>query len=97
MLPGLVVIGLLVLWTVVVGDEAFHVSGKVATFHSNAGHPGVAQAYTTVGGIGIVSALVYGDTGLKITFTGSTAALNDAGDDVGKMIDSIRYDARAAR
>jgi len=79
------------------GDEAFHVAGDVATFHTNEGHRGVAQAYTTVAGAGVVTALVYGDTGVKITFTGSTAAMADQGEEVGDMIDSIRYDATAAR
>ena len=78
------------------GDEAFHVSSDVATFHTNEGHRGVAQAYTTVAGAGVVTALVYGDTGVKITFTGSTAAMADQGEAVGDMIDSIRYDEAAA-
>jgi hypothetical protein len=79
------------------GDEAFHVSGDVATFHTNEGHLGVAQAYTTVAGAGVVTALVYGGTGVKITFTGSTTAMADHGEEVGDMIDSIRYNAAAAR
>lgn len=79
------------------GDEAFHVSSDVVTFHTNEGHRGVAQAYTTVAGAGVVTALVYGDTGVKLTFTGSTTALADRGEEVGDMIDSIRYDAAAAR
>lgn len=78
------------------GDEAFHVSSDVATFHTDQGHRGVAQAYTTVAGAGVVTALVYGDTGVKITFTGSTAAMADQGKEVGDMIDSIRYDEAAA-
>jgi hypothetical protein len=69
----------------------------VATFHTDEGQRGVAQAYTTVAGAGVVTALVYGDTGLKLTFTGSTAALADHGNEVGDMIDSIRYDEAAAR
>ena len=77
-------------------DEAFHISSDVATFHTNEGHRGVAQGYTTVAGAGVVTALVYGDTGLKITFTGSTAAMADRGEEVGQMIDSIRSDAAAA-
>ena len=32
------------------GDEAFHVSSDVATFHTNQGTRGVPQAYTTVTG-----------------------------------------------
>jgi hypothetical protein len=79
------------------GDEAFHVSSDVATFHTNEGHRGVAQAYTTVAGAGVVTALVYGDTGLKITYTGSTSAMADHGEEVGDMIDNIRYDVAAAR
>ena len=79
------------------GDEAFHVSSDVATFHTNEGHRGVAQAYTTVAGAGVVSALVYGETGVKITFTGSTAAMAGHGEAVGDMIDSIRYEEAAAR
>ena len=79
------------------GDEAFHVSSDVATFHTNQGHRGVAQAYTTVAGAGVVSALVYGDTGVKITFTGPTAAMADQAEAVGDMIDSIRSDEAAAR
>jgi hypothetical protein len=78
------------------GDEAFHVSGDVAAFHTNEGQRGVAQAYTTVAGAGVVTALVYGDTGVKITFTGPTAAMADQGEEVGAMIDSIRYDEAAA-
>ena len=65
-------------------------------FHTNDGHRGVAQAYTTVEGARVV-ALVYGDSGVKITFTGPTATLEDQGDEVEKMIDSIRYDPRAGR
>ena len=78
------------------GDEAFHISSDVATFHTTEGQRGVAQAYTTVRGAGVVSALVYGDTGVKITFTGSAAAMADQGEEVGDMIDSIRFDEAAA-
>jgi hypothetical protein len=78
------------------GNEAFHVSSDVATFHTNEGHHGVAQAYTTVAGAGVVTALVYGDTGLKITYTGSTTAMADHGEEVGDMIDSIRSGAAPA-
>ncbi len=74
----------------VAGDKAFHVSSDVATFHTDEGTRGVAQAYTTVAGAGVVTALVYGRTGVKITFTGPTAAMADRGEQVGKMIDSIR-------
>jgi hypothetical protein len=81
----------------VAGDAAFHVSSDVATFHTNEGHRGVAQAYTTVAGAGVVTALVYGDTGVKITYTGSTTAMADHGEQVGDMIDSIRADAAADR
>jgi hypothetical protein len=79
------------------GDEAFHVSSDVATFHTNQGTRGVAQGYTTISGTGVVTALVYGDTGLKITFTGSSAAMAAQGEAVGAMIDSIRFDTEAAR
>jgi hypothetical protein len=74
------------------GDGAYHVSGEVQTFQTNDGHPGVAQAYTTVGGAGIVAALVYRGTGLKITFTGPTGTFEDQTDEVGNMIASIRDD-----
>ena len=47
-------------------------------------------------GGGVISALVYGGTGLQITFAGSTAAMADQGEAVGKMIDSIRYAPQAA-
>ena len=79
------------------GEKAFHVSSDVGTFHTNQGQRGVAQAYTTVTGAGVVSTLVYGGTGLNIRFTGSSAGMADQADEVGEMIDSIRYDARAAR
>jgi hypothetical protein len=72
------------------GDSAYHVSGEVQTFHTDDGHPGVAQAYTTVEGAGIVAALVYRGTGLKITFTGPTGTFEDQTGEVGEMIDSIR-------
>lgn len=78
------------------GGDAFHVAGEVQPFRTDAGHPGVAQAYTTVGGAGVVSALVFGDTGLKITTTGPAAALDEQDEAIRKMIDSIRYDAEAA-
>ena len=45
----------------------------------------------------MISALVYGDTGLNIRFTGSSSGMADHAEEVGKMIDSIRYDPRAAR
>jgi hypothetical protein len=79
------------------GDKAYHVAGGVQAFHTADGHRGVAQAYTTVQGGGLVAALVYGDTGLKVTLTGTSAALRDQGDAVARMIGSIRFDARAAR
>lgn len=78
------------------GNKTYHVSSRVATSHTNDGHRGVAQAYTTVDGTGVVTALVYGDTGLKIAFTGSSVSMQDQGEQVGKMIDSIHYDRKAA-
>jgi hypothetical protein len=72
------------------GDKAYHISGDVQTFHTTDCHAGAAQAYTTVGGAGIVAALVYRGTGLQITFTGPTGTFEDQTDDVGNMIDSIR-------
>lgn len=78
------------------GDEAFHAAGPVKTFHTNQGHRGLAQGYTTVDGEGVVAALVYGSTGLKITAAGTEAALSDRSDQIEKMIESIRYDPKAA-
>ena len=77
------------------GEKAFHVAGDVGTFHTNQGRRGFAQAYTTVTGAGVISTLVYEGTGLNIRFTGSSAGMADRADEVGKMIDSIRYDAAA--
>ncbi|HWK26781.1 MAG TPA: hypothetical protein VNS09_09465 [Solirubrobacter sp.] len=79
------------------GDKAFHISSDVVPFHTDQGDRGVAQAYTTVDGAGVVSALVYGNTGVKITFTGSTAAMAATGRQVGDMIDSIRYAPQTSR
>ncbi|WP_027006141.1 hypothetical protein [Conexibacter woesei] len=83
--------------TALEGDKAYHVAGTVQSFHTTDGHRGVAQAYTTVQGAGVVAALVYGNTGVKITLTGPTATIQDQADEVEKMIDSIHYDPRAAR
>jgi hypothetical protein len=83
--------------TALSGDKAYHVAGPVQSFQTADGHPGVAQAYTTVQGGGLVAALVYGRTGLKITFTGTSSALQDRGDAVARMIGSIRLAGTAAR
>lgn len=79
------------------GGSAYHVSSPVAAFHTTQGAAGVAQAYSTVQGAGIVSALVYGSTGVRIVATGPAGWLGDRGEEVGAMIDSIRSTSGAPR
>lgn len=78
------------------GDEAFHVAGDVTAFRTDDGARGLAQPYTTIDGEGVVAALRFGDTGLRITAAGPEAALSAKSDEIERMIDSIRYDPRAA-
>ena len=78
------------------GSEAFHVATKIKPFRTDAGARGLAQGYSTVGGVGAVVALVYGKTGLKISAAGPDAQMNDKADEIEKMVQSIRYDPKAA-
>jgi hypothetical protein len=81
--------------TAAVGDEAFHVVGKVQGFTTSEGQRGLGQAYSTVEGMGVVAALQYEETGLSITATGPVNQMSDKADEIEAMIDSIAFEPKA--
>ncbi len=70
-------------------DPSFQVAGEPVTVTTDSGETGVAQAYRSINGDGVVSAFVIGGTGLKITAYGQTSQVLGASDVLTAMVASI--------
>ncbi len=75
--------------------DAVTVSGDPVPFRTTSGTPGVAQAYRTADGEGLIAALVAGDRGVKVIATGPGATLGGEDDAIERMVESIRHDPGA--
>ena len=70
-------------------DPSFQVVGDPVTVTTDSGETGVAQAYRSIDGDGVVAAFVIDGTGLKITAYGQTPQMVAASDTLTAMVASI--------
>jgi hypothetical protein len=70
-------------------DPSFQAAGSAVTVTTDSGETGVAQAYRSINGDGVLAAFVIGGTGLKITAYGQTSQMVAASAVLTAMVASI--------
>jgi hypothetical protein len=71
------------------GDSGFAVKGEVINRTTASGLRGVAQDFTSSGGVGTITTFVVDDTGIEIQSAGPRAQMAAHADEVAAMIDSL--------
>lgn len=72
------------------GGGGYAVTGEVRPVTTSSGIRGVSQDFSTVGGVGTVTAFVVEDTGIEIQVAGTEAQVTALSDEVDAMIASLR-------
>jgi hypothetical protein len=77
------------------GRDGFELSTRPTTIQTASGADGVLAGFKTPRSEGLIAAFVFGGDGLQIQVVGPPAQLADRGEEIGRMIASIREETGA--